>query len=780
MPVGLSVVGCARKSTTVYCNAGDSGPIVGTVSSISLAPTLTISGESLNYGQIGGALNATAQDCKGSSVSVGSYTYATSDMSIADINPTNGVVCGGSWNRNSGGGIADFTICSPPATTNNKYLAYVTASNGGTTSNPIAVYIHPVVTGIVLTKPLTAAECSANSTDPTSNCCPQATSSTITALPYDGSSCISQNQTRQIAARVYANGIINPANNISCQVGHLTFAPQGASNVVTIDANGVATANQPGSVLVTATVANSSSASSAGFFSTCPPASIVLSPVGLTPVNGAITIALNNSQALNATVLDTNNVALTGLSLEFNSTTPQTTNAASGSILASYPGTATITAVCQPPTCNPSPFSQIGLFGNGKPVTSNGITATAAGNSANVLYIGSTNSQYLLPADFTTNQPGSLIKLPYVPNSMVISQDGSALYLGSSQGLVTVATASNAVSAANQAIPGSVLSISPDGSTIVVTDPTRGTVSLVSSTGSVTTSYGGIGLRSQWTPDSQTVYIVTTTNTLLTHSTQANWQSVSTGAVSYRDVAVTVPGVGAYFAGNVTDGRSYCASTTINNGTVNPPSATNAFFPLADESTAQTDRLAATTDGKHIVGAGIVGGAPVLSDVLYTLPTKTVGSATVIQPCPPEGTLIAPGYFSSTFVTAPLAGITTTGAGAIQGVVPSTDTGLSFITYTGTSGLLPYYLPANSGLGSLKYLALGNGATAASAPVAGVWSTDNKTFYVGSSGDNQVHLIGVSGAAVSETSVITPKLPDASGNTTVPNLIAQRPKRATS
>ena len=53
---------------------------------------------------------------------------------------------------------------------------------------------------------------------------------------------------------------------------------------------------------------------------------------------------------------------------------------------------------------------------------------------------GSTSSQYLMPMDFTTNQASALIKLPYVPNSMVISQDGSTLYLGSSQALMTVTT----------------------------------------------------------------------------------------------------------------------------------------------------------------------------------------------------------------------------------------------------------------------------------------------------------------------------------------------------
>ena len=64
--------------------------------------------------------------------------------------------------------------------------------------------------------------------------------------------------------------------------------------------------------------------------------------------------------------------------------------------------------------------------------------------------------------------------------------------------------------------------------------------------------------------------------------------------------------------------------------------------------------------------------------------------------------------------------------------------------------------------------------------MAGVWATDNKTFYVGTSGDNQVHLIGVNGTTVGESSVIAPKLPDANNNITTPNLIVQRPKRATS
>ena len=116
---------------------------------------------------------------------------------------------------------------------------------------------------------------------------------------------------------------------------------------------GFATANQPGSSTVTATISNSTTASNAGFFSTCPPASIVLTAVGQT--GNPINVGLNNPQPLFATVFDGNIDAthpnghqITGISLEYNSTTPQTIAASSGTVLPSFPGSANITALCHP------------------------------------------------------------------------------------------------------------------------------------------------------------------------------------------------------------------------------------------------------------------------------------------------------------------------------------------------------------------------------------------------------------------------------------------------
>jgi hypothetical protein len=822
LPFGVSVIGCGHKAVPVtFCNAGDSGPIVGQVAKIILSPSLATVGESLNYGQIGQALSASAEDCKGNAVSVSRYTYASTSSYtnsattvFADINPNTGQVCGGTWNRNVGGGVPDYTTCTAPTKLTNpanpadpaNYVAYVTATANGAVSNAIPVYVHPVVTGVVLGGATPAGSCP-SATNPLGNdpgtdcsgCSPNTVGTTTTAGVYNGNggSCLSQTKTGQLVARVYAGGGTSAANNITCQVGHLSYGTENASNVVVIDQNGVATANQPGSTQITASIANSSSSINAGFFSTCPPASIALSAQGYSPTATSIPVNVNNVQALSATVLDTAGFPITGLPLEYNSTEPQLVPGGSGSITPLFPGSATITAVCQPGTCNPSGFSQIGVQGNGKPITSNGITFNVPGRSGTVIYGASLTSgtpgtsgyvpgsQYLFVQDFTTGLGGTLVKLPYAPNSLVMSLNGQSIYMGSAGGLIAFTTASNAVSSTNQAIPGTVLSLSPDQSTLVVTDPVRQTISLVTAgSSSVSTTYGGVGTRAAWSPDSGTVYVTTTTGAVLSHSQFTNWET-ATAAQTYTDVAVTVPHVGALFAGPLsTDGRSYC-STTTSTTPGNPPTATNTFLPIAGQSAAPqsvVDRLGVTNDGLHALGAHVFGGAtaPSFTDMDLNL-SQAIGA------CQP---VIPTNYFGITPYTLPLTGlIPTTGTGvtSITGVLPANNSLLAFVTYTGTTGgtgLLPYYTVPATGLGTLKYLPLNGTATA---PLAGVWSSDNLTFYVGTAGDNAIHQIGVtypsSGAPVvvdSPTS-LSPNLPSASGTGIVPvNLIVAYTKKTTS
>ena len=799
-PLGLSIAGCSKKTTTVYCSGNlESGPSTGQVQTITLAANLTVSGESLNYGQIGSPLSATAQDCNGASVSVSGFTYATTNMAIADVNPVNGTVCAGSWNRNTGGGINNYTLCTPPPAGTPLKTAYITASANGATSNPIAIYIHPQVTAVALSTGTPNCDTDPDSTCLTSNgaACNQSTTVATQTYPeYSPNACVSQNVPVQLAARVYAGGFTDAAHNITCQVGPVNFALQGATNVAGINAQGVATANQPGSAIVTATVSNSASALSSGFFSTCPPASIQLAatnqPVGATHIN----VALNTPQTFTATVIDTKGNPITGLGLEFNSTLPVNLPASGGVVTPAFPGTATITAVCNPPTCNTAPFSQIGYLGNGKPITSNGITVTAAGTSASVLYMASTpststvngttqtnlGSQYVVSEDFTTGQLASPVKLPFIPNSMVISQDGSTLYLGSSQGLTTFSTAANTVSNTFTTIQGPVLAVAPNNSYVVVTDPVRQTVSLITNNGTVYSSFNGVGTRAEWTPDSSTLYVTATvpassigdgtgTNpvpVLLTYTTFTGWESTPLDE-AYNDVAVTVPDVGAYFAGpTFTEGRSYCPTTTLT-GTNIPPTATNIFSPLADSKQVPTDRLNATTDGNHILGA--TASTATLYDLNITLPPATQQTNNPLICTTLTGNPTATPAFSSTVASHTLTGPTLS---SISGIVSASNSTSAVVTYTGAGSVLPLYQPA---AGSLTNIPLTGTAIA---PVAGVYSSDDTTFYAGTSGDNQVHIISITGATSKDTGVITPNLPDPNNNTATPNLIAQRVRRTTS
>jgi hypothetical protein len=665
------------------------------------------------------------------------------------------------------------------------------------------------VTSVVLGAPSDAAGCAGD--DPATNCSPAATnvdSSNTSAIAcpvayangccafntivvpnpapanYDQKSCVSQTQTAQLAARVYAGTGANRVN-VSCQVGHITYAAQSA-NIVTIDQNGLATAEQPGATIVTATVALTGS--SAGFFSTCPPADIALSYPGSTTGTTNIIVNQNNTQPISATVTDTLGKPITGLSLEYVSTTPITIPASSnGTVTPPFPGQAAITAICQPPTCNTAPQSELGVFGNGKAVTSKPVTITTPGTNSTLLYIASTDSQYIVPVDFTQTQLGAPVRLPFVPNSIAMSNDLTNIYLGSDTELMVVNSATLAVSKQDTTVHGVVLSVSPDNSTVVISDPVRQQIYLYNASGTISSTYGGVGTHAAWSPDSQTVYIAAG-NQILVHSTFSGWKQLSpatSGGTAVNDVTVTVPAVGAYFSGPVTTARGYCPVTTSDTSTA-PPTVSNVFYPTADSVAALTDRLAATNDGFHILGANA--SAATLNDIQVNLApvaatTNGPGSLTASGgiTCPTNGGGLT---FSSVVAPIPLTGIVPT---AITGVLPTSNSKVAFVTYTGTGGVLPYYVPPTFGAGGNTSGVAIPGTyntipltAPAIAPVAGTISSDNSTLYVGTSGDALVHLINT--GTFTDTKTIAPNLPSATGAAgtfAVPNLLVQKPRKTT-
>ena len=202
-------------------------------------------------------------------------------------------------------------------------------------------------------------------------------------------------------------------------------------------------------------------------------------------------------------------------------------------------------------------------------------------------------------------------------------------------------------------------------------------------------------------------------------------------------------------------------------------------------------------------------GTSSFSDIQFTYPTQTVkvNGVNVVTPaaCPVPQLPAQPtlGYFTSTPTTVPIVGTPAIQTTSITGIYPTSGlvtplinpqpsniTALTneyaFVTYTGTGGQLPeYVIPSTGGTGTLTYVPLAGTATA---PISGVWSTDNTTFYTGTSGDNEVHEITQTCTTTTpatctwkDSGQITPSLPSATGSGTVPvNLIAQRPKRVTS
>jgi trimeric autotransporter adhesin len=255
---------------------------------------------------------------------------------------------------------------------------------------------------------------------------------------------------------------------------------------------------------------------------------------------------------------------------------------------------------------------------------------------------------------------------------------------------------------------------------------------------------------------------------LLTYSTFTTWNVTQTDE-PYSDLAVTVPAVGAYFAGpQFTEGRSYCSATSLTASTSQQTtqSTTNTFSPIADSEQITTDRIIATTDGHHILGA-TASGSPRLYDLTVTLPPATQETNNPLI-CT---TSLGNPTFSSSVASHNLTGTT---AASITGIIPASNSASAFVTYTGAGSVLPLYQP-NSG--TLTNIPLSGTATA---PVAGVFSSDDTTFYAGTSGDNQVHVISVNGASTKDSGVITPNLPDPNGGIATPNLIAQRVRRTTS
>ena len=769
IPAGISISGCTRNPAGNYCYGLAYGLKNTDVASITLQPQTT--GISLAFGQTLQIQSPTALTCTGASASVNAnqYTYGTTNNKLVDISPS-GSICAGTWNRNTGGGIPDYTYCNfpnpIPATNGLPYnVAYITVSADSVTSNPVEVFVHAQVSSVSLVGP-------------------QKCLSQTQVANLDAQACYSSNGQQVLLCKPAA--VTNPAQfacplpagvasvpDCSAAVGYLNYSP-GNAIVATINSNtNQITANQPGTTPINVTVAGTSS--SAGFFSTCPPQSI-----NLTLSSGATTGTITQGVAQNliTSITDTNNQSISGLSIDYQSTNPIDLQVSStGSVSARFPGVSSVYAICQPSVCNPSPINELGFNGTGLSVSSNPVNITVPGTISDYVWFAAPGaSQYFVPIELLNGTIGSTVRLPYVPNSMVMDSSGNNLYFGSERELMVYNTISNTISKQDSNAPGVVLAVSPDNSKLLINDQVRQLFYLYALTAGGTASFGGIGNAAVWTPDSKTLYISdnaalnngTTitghTDTLYVYNQNTGWTTyplppsplptaasslvANEGAYStLQTPALAIPGVGAYLRGTPTVAHAWCATGTVTSAGSSitayypgpDPPATTVATEGGDDQPVQSDVLAATTDGKHILSAGLLGGGITLNDINVIVPTgacpsSTTGTTQTLLPLTIQ-------HAATPYTQAAL----TVNATAINQMVASPVSNLAFITYNGNSpgAQLPYYLPSSTGgAGTVGYVTLAGG-TAVTAPLAGAFTADDSIFFASTAGDNKIHYISI-------------------------------------
>ena len=799
LPVGLSIAGCGHNPNN-YCVKN--GHAYGETTSQAAYATLGFqaTGLSLSWGQTLNVGSPSAFNCNGGAASVSHWAYASSNLLLADISPT-GLICAGTWNRNSPGGTANFTICTPPSgsalssfsgcNSSSCGIAQVTASGGGVTTNPVNIYIHPPITSMTIPTQSACVSQGKALSDTQGNTLPFLSETTVCGpggIPLCGP------DAADILAACGQSAAVPTCTSPNANIGTISYQavtptivtinnttnPTNPNPVTgtttTTNPNGIATANLPGSTIITATSSNVTSA--AGFFSTCPPTNIALS------VNGSqtATVTPSSPQTVLSTATDTNHQTINGLSLNYASTEPQNLSVnGTGVISATFPSHASVSAICEPTACNISPINLVGVLGNGMPVASNILTVNSPGRVSNQIWMASSQSQYFSEVDLTTGTTGAPIFLPYLPNSMMMDPGGTTLYFGSYHELMMVSTTGNQLSKEFTGVPGVVLAVSPTNTQVIVNDQLRQVIYLFAPTSGAVTSISGVAFRAQFSPDGSTVYIVgqdpaTGQNTMFVNNVFSGWTSYpltnqptytcpleASGSAAYPapnlawdpycgpSVAVTVPSVAAILSGNTTAARSFCP-----NGSSTPP-----YYPPAGETDVDTAQLTTTADGNHVLGANNT----TFSDIgLYQNATAPFVPGVPVGACP------AYGGTALTLNTSFNSGKLPVTASEIDQVVSSPYSNIAFITYQSSSGagLLPYYMPGTAGasgqfpFGSLGTMQLSSGAVA---PVAGAFAPDGSIFFTSTSGDNLIHLVDAT--TLTDTGTINPNLLNSAG-TTVP------------
>jgi hypothetical protein len=521
----------------VACGGGT--PTANVVDKITIATPI-----SLNQGDVA-QLSVTATD-KNGATAIASFTYTSSNNNLVSVS-TSGLLCAGTWDAN-------YIVCTPTTSTGSANIT-VTSSNGK--SATAQAYVHYKVDAVLANGP--------------NDCLSSASTAQLTATALSNNPAVCSQ---------LPGSPTPPCTLPATTIGQATWISNN-TNVVTVDntvANsGTATAVNPGTTTVYASVSNNNSP--ALTITTCPVVQLNITSASSTD---PFSLAKGSTRAFNAVAIDSKGTTLTTVPLIWSSSQPFAMAIAAGSpalnatATAQNPGTSSLMASCSPPTCN------IGL----NPVYSNVIVGTTTGSSNDTLYAASKDSLSLVPIDLANNNTvGSPITLPQKPNSLIADRVGSTIVLGSDSvtGML-VNTSTSAITSLN--IPGIAMKYSPDNTMFgyASTVSTQGAVDIVSSSSGGTTAVmlftgDARNLALDFAPDSKFA-LLTQQSTKLVEWNASNQVLPFTLGQPANDVNFLAGGGAAYLA-NGSSGLVSAVATCNPATQVDTKSATNPVFVRA-------------------------------------------------------------------------------------------------------------------------------------------------------------------------------------------------------
>ena len=489
------VAPCDITSTVGPIAIGTNDPTIVAYSS-GIEPTFSSTTDSPTYTSGGTITGSSGQTCNLSNFAVGNASGIDPTFSLATNSPT----------YTSGGAITGSAgqTCS---LSNFNGVTGATASVALTGTNTIASGTHLTITSEGsggITPPTTATLGNGTAT------C-SGTANVITALINNtglgfsvvgAAATVTLTGANTIAAGTHLNvtasgyGATTPPTTATLSTGTATCS--GTANVITaLTANGVFTAQNPGSTTVFGSVSGVNSV--AVPYLTCPVASIMVHDAN--SANTSFTLAIGGTQPLTADVFDTKGQYIKP-SITWGSSAVASVKVAIGTLgdnpatlTAVAPGTAYITATCSDPDCNKNVGAQYSL---------NVATAAVSGGTTTTVYAASTNSLSLIPISTSTNTAGTAITLPYAPSSIVADPAGTTLYLGTpSSGLMGVNLSTGVVT--SYSVFGTIEAISADGRYLLISYPPLNSIYYfdTSTLTTVFTQSGETTNSGAFTPDSK-------------------------------------------------------------------------------------------------------------------------------------------------------------------------------------------------------------------------------------------------------------------------------------